>query len=190
MSQQDETGLKPFFQNQALYGRYRWPTLFVAVAGLVWAMQPIAVYYSLGADVGDQIQNAIAVDAFVHFTIPAALWLYFWITFALLSHYSGAVRALAKYYIYQGKELPIGVVIGRFPSEWRGYNQLTAEYAGEPLLIGSLAGSCIFLLISIYIWTFVIYYSTNIEDRTKVRAIATLPTLGYVSYAIVSHFGL
>jgi hypothetical protein len=209
MSQKDGTALDSFFRDQALYGRYRWPLSFVVVAGVLWAMQPVAIYYSLGSAVGDQIQNAIAIDTLIHFVIPGFLWLYFWAAFVLLSHFSGgrmrvgrlfrltawgmlpfaligAVRALGKYYAYQGKELPIGVVIGRFPSEWRGYSQLTAEYAEEPLLVGSLVGSCALLLASVYVWTFVIKYSTDLEDRRKIRAIALVPTVGYVGYAVGS----
>ena len=211
MSQKDGTALDSFFRDQALYGRYRWPLSFVVVAGVLWAMQPVAIYYSLGSAVGDQIQNAIAIDTLIHLVIPGFLWLYFWVAFVLLSHFSGgrirvgrlfrltawgmlpfaligAVRALGKYYAYQGRELPIGVVIGRFPSEWRGYSQLTAEYAEEPLLVGSLVGSCALLLASVYVWMFVIKYSTDLKDRRKIRAIALVPTVGYVGYAVGSTF--
>lgn len=208
MSHEGSTTSDSFFRNQALYGRYRWPTLIALLTGFVWALQPVAIYYALEPGEGENIQNAIATDTMVHFLIPLFLWVFFWIAFVILGHFSGArmrvgrlfkltgwgmapfaligaVRALGKYYAYQGETLPIGVTIGRFPSEWRGYNELIAAVSGDQLLVAANVGSCIFLLLSGYIWLYTVRYSTNLEERRKIVIIVAVPTLLFVAYTIL-----
>lgn len=212
MSHEGSTGPDSFFHNQALYGKYRWPTVIVMLSGIIWALQPVATYYAIDPEAQDLIQNAVAVDTMINFLVPAFLWLGFWIAFVSLTYFLGgrlragrmfkltawgmapfalvgAVRAAGKYYVYQDATIPIGVTVGRFPSEWRGYNEMLAESASDQLLVGTIIGSCVFLLLSAYLWMYAVRYSTNLEDRKKIATIVAIPTLIYIGYSIISAFG-
>lgn len=209
MSTEDNTVPDLFFRDQALYGRYRMPMFIVMLSGFLWAMQPVVTYYALNPEVQEQIQNAVAMDTMIHFLIPGFLWVGFWVAFALLAHFLGArmradrlfkltawgmapfalvgfVRTVGKYYVYQDATLPVGVTVGRFPSEWRGYNELLAEFSSDPIFIGTVLGSCIFLLLSGYLWLFAIKYSTDLEDPKKIYITVVVPIAVYVGYTVVS----
>jgi len=216
MSTEEVTGpenasaLDSFFFDQALYGRYRLPMLIVFVTGVVWGVQPVAIYYALDVEVRDQIQNAIATDVMAHFLAPVVLWILFWLGFVVLGYYVagarmrmgrlfkltgwgmlpfvpiGLVRGAVKHVTYQGAELPIGVLMGQFPSEWEGYKAIVAEQAGDPLLVAATVGSCLFLILSAYVWVYAFKYSSDTEDRRDHLTVVAVPTLLYVAYVVVS----
>jgi hypothetical protein len=96
----------------------------------------------------------------------------------------GLVRAAGRYIVFQGAELPIGVLMGRFPSEWEGYQALVAEHTGAPLLVAVDLGSCVFLLLSAYIWSYAFKYSTDTEDRRDIVTVIAVPTFLYVAYVV------
>lgn len=208
MSHERESATDSFFRDQALYGRYRLPTFIALLTGVVWALQPVALYYALDLEVRENIQNAVATDTMIHFLIPIGLWLYFWITFVVIAHFRGArikvgrlfkligwgmapfalmglVRAAGRYYAYQGAEIPVGVTVGRFPSEWNGYHELIGEVSGDPLLVGTTLGSLVFLLLSAYFWIPAVKYSTNLEDRKNILLVVGIPILLYALYTAV-----
>lgn len=208
MSHEKESVAASFFRDQALYGRYRLPTFIALLTGIIWSLQPIALYYALDLDVRENIQNAVATDTMIHFLIPLGLWIYFWIAFVVLAHFRGgrikagrlfkligwgmapfaligAVRAAGRYYAYQGAEIPVGVTIGRFPSEWNGYNKLIGEVSGDPLLVGTTVGSCIFLLLSAYLWIYAVKYSTNLEELRDILIVISVPIILFFGYTAI-----
>lgn len=201
------TSVGSFFRNQALFGRYRLPSFIALLTAIVWALQPVVIFYALDSGEGAKIQNALAVDWIIHFLVPFSIWVYFWVAFSLIAYLMGRrmrmgrlfkltgwgmapfvlvglARTVGKYYTFQGADFPIPVVRGRFESEWEGYQALVAEAAGDPTLVGATAVSCAFLLLSGYIWTYAIKYSTDLENRKKILTIVSIPTLIYAAYSM------
>lgn len=205
------TGLDSFFAKQALFGKYRLPVLIALFTGFVWAIQPVAIYYTLEVNTRENIKNAVAVDWMVHFIIPLVFWVVFSALFVLVSYYVvsarmrvgrmfkltgwglfpfaliGLVRAAAKYFVFENAEIPTGVIMGRFPSEWDGYQALTTAHAGDTLLVAANIGSCVFLLLSAYIWTYSIKNSTDLEEYRDILIIVSVPTLLYLVYTIFTN---
>jgi hypothetical protein len=203
-----ETAVDSFFYDQALYGRYRLPTLIAFVTGIVWALQPVAIYYSMDVEARENIKNAIATDWMIHFITPAVFWILFWIAFVILGYYvvgarmrmgrlfkltgwgivsfslMGIGRAAGKYFAYQSQEIPVGVLMGQFPSEWNGYNAMVAVTEGHPMIVGTNIASLVFMLVSAYIWFYAFKYSTDIKDRRDILIVVGIPILLYAAYVI------
>lgn len=192
-----------FFQNQALYGRYRWPTLIVLFAGIAWALQPIAIYYALEYEEQRLIQDAVATDWMASFLTPALLWVFFWLSFLFISNYFsrqlrpgrlfklvgwgfapfiliGITRAAGFFYIYQGAVIPIPVRQGRVDAEWEGYRAMIAEMAGDPMLIALTVFSWVFLLVSGYMWMYAVKNSTDIPKTKHIILVVSVPLAIYL----------
>jgi len=207
---EDATGFDSFFFDQALYGRYRLPFAIAFVTGIVWAFQPVATYYALTPEAREQIQNAVATDWMIHFLVPFLLWILFWVGFVVLGYYllgvrmqmgrlfkltgwgiapfapAGMIRAAGKYLAYQGKDLPVGVLMGQFPSEWDGYHAVISETAGNTFLVASDFLGCAFVLLSAYIWLYAFKYSTDAESRREVAPAVAVPIVLYVAYVLLA----
>jgi len=81
------------------------------------------------------------------------------------------------------------VIQGRFPSEWNGYNELVAAHADHVLIVGTNVGSLLFLAASVYIWTFAVRFSTDIDDRRDALVTVVVPVVVFVAYVIFRNVG-
>lgn len=207
------SAVESFFQQQALFGRYRLPLTIVFVTGIVWALQPVGLYYALDPSVGGDIQNAVATDWMIQFLVPFFLWILFWLGFVLVVYFyvgarlragrlfkltgwgmapfalAGAIRSAGRYYAYQGATLPVGVIPGRFPSEWNGYGELVAAHSDDLLIVGTNVGGLIFLVASAYVWVFAVRFSTDIDDWRDAVVTVVVPVVAYAAYVLFRNLG-
>jgi len=202
--------LDPFFEDQALFGRYRGVAVIMALTGLSWALQPVAIFYALetGADVS--IQNALAADWIIRFISPFFLWFVFWLAFALIVKLlggklrygrlfklvgwgfapmilTGITRAVGRYYAFKGASLPRPVRRGEMFSEFEGYRELVAQFHGDPVIVGTTLASCTFVAFSAYFWLYAVKYSSTINRRQRF-IVVSIPALCYVGYSLLETY--
>lgn len=197
-----------FFKDQALFGRFRLPTLIAILAGIAWGFQPIAIYYAMDAESRVNIMNAVSAEWIIHFMIPWGIWLFFWVAFYVgvkayggrvrvgrlfklvgwgLAPFTliGLVRAAGKYYAFQGVSLPHDVRRGVMSAELRGYENMLAEVGAHSAIVAATVASCLFLLLSAYVWRYAIRHSTDLEDR-RVLVVIAVPTVLYALYSVAN----
>lgn len=197
-----------FFKDQALYGRFRLPTLLAVVTGIAWGFQPIAIYYAMDPESRVSIMNAISAEWIIHFLIPWGVWLFFWAAFYTgvkayggrvrvgrlfklvgwgLAPFTfiGLVRAAGKYYAFQGEPLPHEVRRGVMSAELRGYEDMLAEVGAAPAIVGATVVSCLFLILSGYIWVYAVRHSTDLEDR-QIFVVVAVATGIYALYSVAN----
>ncbi len=193
-----------FFKDQALYGRFRIPTLIALLTGIAWAFQPVATFYALDQDVRIDIMNAAAAEWIVHFMTPFGIWLFVWAAFFALAKLLGGrirvgrlfklsgwglapvavfglVRAVGNYYAFQGVTLPHEVRRGVMSAELEGYENMVAEVGADPAIVAATAAGCLLLVPSAFLWMYAVRHSTDLEHR-QVLVVVALPTLALAAY--------
>ncbi|MFC4989421.1 Yip1 family protein [Saliphagus infecundisoli] len=202
--------LNSFFKDQALYGRFRIPTLIALLAGIAWAFQPVATFYALDQDVRIDIMNAAAAEWIVHFMMPFGIWLFVWAAFFALAKLLGGrirvgrlfklagwglapiaafgiVRAVGNYYAFQGETLPHEVRRGVMSAELEGYENMVAEVGADPAIVAATAAGCLLLVPSALLWMYAVRHSTDLEHR-QVLTVVVVPTLALAAYFVGNLF--
>jgi hypothetical protein len=173
----------------------------VLLAGVALAFQSVAVYYALGPRAND-LNNAITVEVIIGFGTSIVLWLIFTGVFSVLMRlltsrirfgrlfklvgwgfvpfvFAGLVWSAGRYFAFQGQTVPDGVRVGVLSSEREALQSITAGVTGDPVLVATTAVGCVFVLLSGYLWSFAVEYSSDL-NRRRATLIAGVPVVLYI----------
>lgn len=195
-----------FFERQAQFGRTRTAAAVVLLAGFAMGAKSLATYYALGAD-RVEVSNALTVEFAFRFGEPILLWIAFTGMFYTLGRLltsrirlgrlfkllgwgfvpmvaTGLLGAIGRYVAFSDATVPDTVQVGVLESEQEAYDAMTAQVAGDPVLVGTVVVGSLFVLISGYLWAVALEYSSDL-DRRRAGMVVALPVLAYIMFSIV-----
>lgn len=195
-----------YFEEKAQFGRLRLAGLVITLVGFAYALQSIAMYYSLGAQ-RTELSNAITIEFGARFLEPVLLWGILTTVFYLAAKLLGArvrfgrllkltgigfipfvltglVWSIGYYLAFQDLTVP-DVRVGVLGSEREALAALSAEATADPALVGATVVGCLLALVAVYFWGLAIDYSSNIDSRRTSWLIAAVPAIAYVLYSVV-----
>lgn len=202
----EQRDIDSFFEQEAQFGRTRRSVAVVFLTALAMGAQSLATYYALGAD-RLEVSNALTVEFAYQFGEPILLWVALTGVLYLLGRVftsririgrlfkllgwgfvpmiaTGLLGAVGRYIAFSDVAVPDDVQVGVLESEREAYAAMSAEVAGDPVLVGTVVAGSLFVLVSGYLWTVALEYSSNL-DRGRAGLVTAVPVVVYVAFTIL-----